>query len=230
MTKRTLYILATLCSIFGIYAFVQPAASQKASELSVYETSVLILKDFVEAGDTRLGFASTEEFEWAWIDTTKGLRLRYLDHDTMTTTMTRLDTNLKALDRVIYPVFTTIGGQTKLRSAITFDSSGGVHPIVFEDSTVIAHYIADIDSLRATDPTFMAELVLMPQIENHAIITYGKNGANILPTRSLRRSLGSDLPGNALADSLNDKPIDDSLFIIGLSRRLMRAYNDLHDE
>ncbi len=187
MTKRTLYIIASLLCLFGIYTVVRSATSEKASELSVYETSVLILKDFVEAGDMRLGFASTEEFEGAWIDTTKGLRLSYLAHDTMTTTMTHLDSALKVLDRVIYPVFTTINGRTKLRSAITFDSSGGVHPIVFEDSTVIAHYIADVDSLRAADPTFRAEMVVMPQIENHAIITYGKNGANILPTASLRR-------------------------------------------
>lgn len=227
--RSTVYIVAALTCLIGVIAFNKPVTPLKASSPTVYENAILILKDFVMVGgDKRLGFTSEEEFDNAWIDTSKGLRIHYLQHDTMTTTLTNLDSALIALDRVIYPVFTKVGGRTKLCSAITFDSTGGWQPIVFEDSTIIAPYISHYEELRAHDPNFTAQIVIMPQLENYAIVTHDKEGAHVLPTVSLRVSLGNDLPANAPADVLDETPIDDSLFIVALSHRLMRAYNELH--
>lgn len=228
--KRTLVILSAIAILTGAYLLESPAIPQNGSTLTVYDTAVLILKDFVvKGGDTRLGFAGEADFEGTWLDTSKGLKVLYLRHDTMTTSMTRIDSELVALDRMIYPVFTTVNGKTKLRSAITFDATGGWHPIIFEDSTIIAPYIASHDSMRTLDPSYTAAMVMMPQIENHVIITRGKGGTKILPNRSLRESLDIDLPDNTPTDSLHKTPMSEVEFIKALTNRLLRAYYDQHD-
>lgn len=229
--KRTILILLAIALLTGIYFLEgRPAFTQNARTLSVYDTALLILKDFVvKGGDTRLGFSNEADFEGAWLDTADGLKVLYLRHDTMTTSMTRMDSELVSLDRMIYPVFTTVGGVTKLRSAITFDVSGGWHPIIFEDSSILAHYIANRDVIYAKDSTLEAAIVMMPQIENHAIITRGREGTKILAHESLRESLDIDVPDTAPADSLSSTPISAVEFMNALTNRLLQAYHTYRD-
>src|SRR6188768_3842210 len=111
-----------------------PVAMREGS--TIFDTALMMLQEFVEEGqDTNLGFSDINEFDLAWIDTTRGINLYYLREDSLLRSGMPIDSHMVNLHRRIYPVF--VGDS--LRSAITFQRTPfGWQPVSFDDGNIIA--------------------------------------------------------------------------------------------
>lgn len=167
-------------------------APQKA--LTVYDSALLTLRDFVANGDLRLGFASAGEFDSAYIDLTAPIQEFYLRYDTMQNNGGQaIDSILINMGRFMYPVYRHSNGGRILCSAITFDTAGGTRPVLFEDSTILEPVTRDMKNSSPTDSAQYG-IIEMPFIMNRATIRHSKKGVHIIATKSLRATLGDDFP------------------------------------
>jgi hypothetical protein len=156
--------------------------------LSIYDSTLLTLRDFVAAGDDKLGFADAREIDSAEIDLTQGVRVSFLRNDTARSSFNWFDTVLMDLGRVVYPVYARVNGTRQLRSSITFDSVGGVHPVMFDDSSLI---LASVQHRRLTKNMHTHySMVMMPSLGTTATIAHTDVGDSIVATDELRRALG----------------------------------------
>jgi hypothetical protein len=116
-----------------------------------FDTALAMLREFVAAGDHRLGFADTNEMNGAYINTNEGIPMYYALQDSFEvekgTALRGLlpssSHGLVELHRKIFPIF----ANGRVRSAIAFDSSkDGWRPIQFDNGALIRKFVEFIES------------------------------------------------------------------------------------
>jgi hypothetical protein len=157
-------------------------------DLTVYDSALLTLREFVAAGDDKLGFADVKEFNGAHVDLQQGVQVNFLRNDTARSSFNWYDTLLMDLGRVVYPVYAKVQGHDVLRSSITFDSLGGVHPVMFDDSTLI---LASVKHRREThNEQTRYGMIMVPTLGITANVVHTATGDSVLETEELHRALG----------------------------------------
>ena len=157
---------------------------------NIYDSALLMLKDLA-ANDSRLGFANAEEITNAWIDINGGLSLVYLSEDTLLASHSQLVNLIKPMRRVIYPVYTKVGGITKLCASITFDSTDGLRPVMFDDSTLILPAIRHRKAMFNRS-VLKYSMIQMPFLFTNAVIAHDSAGGQVVSTPELRAALGEE--------------------------------------
>ncbi|MDP4237648.1 MAG: hypothetical protein Q8919_14485, partial [Bacteroidota bacterium] len=128
-----LLLAAVLCA-----ALASSCGSQHHNDrpLTIYDTAVLMLKEFVREGpDTNLGIKNFDELDHLILRRDYGVQVYLLLEDSLVAddSVIHIDHHMLKMGRRIYPVFY----HNQLRSTITFDSTPkGWHPTVFDDSNV----------------------------------------------------------------------------------------------
>jgi hypothetical protein len=169
---------------------------------TIYDTALALLKEFA-ANDPRLGLANGHEIDSAMIDMSDSLAvsLVYAFEDSISIA-NRIELQQDAsgssdslfldMHRVIRPVFTTSNGRRKLCSSITFDSTGGVHPIMFDDSTLL------LPALKGSRPPGLLpwkyKIARLPPLRIFIYIMCTASGHYVAVTQELQTALGSDFP------------------------------------
>ena len=210
------FLAAMLCMTF-VTSCEKKSEAPKNSH-AIYDTAIWMLKEFViEGQDSNLGFSNFDELNDINIREDQGIDLYYLIEDSLLNSTNRIDHHLLKMGRRIYPVYY----HHHLRSAITFDTTPfGWRPSVFDDSNVIASYIAD--SNASADSTVSHGAIFSPSIHNHIIFRRTKNGDFILPTKELRREMAEDYPQGLNQAELSPVSSDD--FFKGLKQHVLKVH------
>lgn len=178
---------------------------------NVYDSTSAVLK-YLGANDSRIGFANATEADSAWIDYSMSIPIAYGVQDSLeiadTLDMMSYFMNMR---QVMYPYYTSVGGQKKLCGSVTFDSTNGVHPFIFEDSTFILPAIKWRDSLHHQGKQARFSVVRMPFIHDRIIILHAQEGDQVLMTKSLHYTIADHLP-NKLNSTATTNSIDLSTF------------------
>lgn len=188
MRQTIPYFIAAGLVVMVVFKF-DPLRAPEPAPQNVYDSTLLILRDLVD-NDPRLGFANSTEAAHAWIDLSAGLSYVYLSEDTLLANDLPLASKLKSMHRIVYPVYTTVNGNTKLCASITFDSVGGVHPVVFDDSMLIIPFLKHRASVGGTAANY--SMIEMPFLFTHAVIAHDSSGGQIVSTPELRAALGEE--------------------------------------
>ncbi|MDP4219021.1 MAG: hypothetical protein Q8896_01155 [Bacteroidota bacterium] len=219
MKRLTPYLSLCLLGVV-IWHTSQNRPPRETSKLTIYDTAIYMLQDFViDDSDWNLGFSSRQEVMKARIDTSGGgIDFYYMRKDSLLAGKLSVDTLLIKLHRRVYPVFV----DSVLHAAITFDSTrNGWQPVMFDDSNIISACIAD----RRKQPNphegrHTYSIVLTPFIHLELVVEHDSTGNHVLVTAALRTEMGKDLPGGGAAADLT--PISEEVFVDSLRHHMMK--------
>lgn len=213
-----LFLAAVLCTSF-LTSCIKKSEAPKNSH-AIYDTALWMLKEFIiEGKDSNLGFSNFDELNDMNLREDQGIDLYYLIEDSLMNSTNPIDHYLLHMGRRIFPVYY----HHQLRSAITFDTTvDGWRPSAFDDSNIIASYIADSNALG--DPTVSHGAILSPSIHNHIIFRRTKTGSFILPTQELRREMAEHYPQGLNNAELSPVPSDD--FFRGLKEHVKKVHKN----
>lgn len=216
-------LFAALCVAVVFKNHPLPFASQP-NPTTVYDSTILMVKDFVANGDLRLGFSNPSQLDSAYIDFTHGLPLNYLCEDTLLGSNKRLQDQVMNMRRVMYPVYTKVNGQDKLCATFTFDSTGGIHPVMIDDSTLILPHLRNI-ARHHHKHSKEDKVVFAPSFYNYIFLTHGEEGDNVIGTKQLEIGLGEDYPIARNPDKNVVTPIDLATFQKAMVKHLKKRHN-----
>lgn len=216
---RTLfpYFIALALCVPVAYKLEILSQPERPALNNVYDSTSAVLK-YLGANDKRIGFANATEADSAWIDYSMSIPISYGVQDSLENIDT-LDmmSNFMNMRQVMYPYYTSVGGKKKLCGSVTFDSTGGVQPFIFEDSTFILPAIQWRDSLHAHGKHVRFSVIRMPFIHDRVIVSHTGEEDNVLMTRSLHYTLADHLP-NKLKSAATIDRIDKSTFFRAIKK------------
>ena len=229
MQNKTMFFLVCGFGLFFVCSCTEKE-SHKDKPLTIYDTALLMLHEFVaESNDTLLGFSNANEVLKAHIAVDSGIEMYILGkgkllenyHPQDSTTKLQdqaLRSEMNKLSRKIYPVY--VGNV--LHSAITFDSThAGWRPVMFDAGNVLAPYIAEL--LKPSAPIggiVRYGILIAPMLQDQLIIKHDTSGDYIIPTKELRRRMAENYPGSKDTNDLS--PVKQDEFFEGLKRHMKK--------
>ncbi len=168
-----------------------------STHATIFDTSLIILRALVSAGDTRLGFPDTAAMRGARIDLNLGYSLYYAVKDSTT------KDGFVYLGRKIFPVY---GRDTFVHSAITFDStSSGWVPVEFDEGSVIRHFVKYDSAYAARIEA--NKIVTDPSLAGEYLIATDTGGNETAVMNSEEMEILHELPHSGSGPDMNALPL-----------------------
>lgn len=215
-TLRTLipyFCIAVIASVVLFSPKEKPKPPQLPKGKALYDTSLLMLKEFVlECNDSNLGFSNFADLDSMRIDTNRAIRIYCLREDSLLQSDMPLDSHLVKLNRKVYPVYV----HDKLRASITFQRSDfGWEPVLFSDSNIMAMALQELPAKVPAAPlTESAMIVEAPFAKTRFTRYQDEKGWHCIPTADLKKTVAKNNP--IAKPKANKNQMDEADFLGGL--------------
>ncbi len=221
MKRYSILILAAAFSMLATSCGKQAGSSMPETPVKFYDTALFMLREFIlEGPDSNLGFTNFDELNDIRIDTTKGINIYYALEDSLVNDSAYTAQHLLKMGRMIYPIYY----HDQLRSAVTYDTTPyGWRPTVFENSSIISPIIAAMEKggQGAADSATYA-IYVAPFIHQKIAAVHTTQGDYILPTNSLKQSMGEDYPNSG--DTAKLAPVKKEDFFKAMRQHMLKVH------